>query len=498
MDFVTKSTHPSEQSTDCLITAVFANQTLSTAGEALDQASEGYLSQVLKQGDITGKSGEVLLLPHVPNAKAKRVLLVGAGKAESLTPKKFLSIVNSAISSLLNTASKNAVITLAEDLIVGDHDNYWKARQIIQAIGQQHYSFDQFKTDKKALKKYALTKVTFCHSEKDEQQNLKKACHHGKALISGIYKAKDLGNLPANVCTPRYLAKEAKALEKDFNNVKATVLTEKEIKALNMGAFLSVTAGTEEPPRLIVVEYNGGKKSQAPYVLVGKGITFDSGGISLKPAANMDEMKYDMCGAASVMGTLRTIVELQSPINVIGIIVAAENLPSGKATKPGDIVTSMSGQTIEILNTDAEGRLVLCDALTYAERYKPAAVIDIATLTGACVVALGAHTSALCSNNDELANQLLNASQSAYDRAWQLPLWEDYQEQLDSPFADMANIGGPKAGTITAACFLSRFTKSYPWAHLDIAGVAWTGGEKKNASGRPVPLLTQYLIDQAN
>ncbi len=309
---------------------------------------------------------------------------------------------------------------------------------------------------------------------------------------------RDLGNMPPNICHPRYLAEQAKQLAKSSKKLSVEVLEEKELKALGAGALLAVAQGSDQPPRMIVMNYQGGDKSQQPYVLVGKGITFDSGGISLKPGLGMDEMKYDMGGAASVLGTFKTLLELNLPINVIGVLACAENMPSGGATRPGDIVTTMSGLTVEILNTDAEGRLVLCDALTYVKRFNPQSVINVATLTGACIVALGSNTSGLMGNNPELVASLLSAGQQASDVAWELPLFDDYQEQLDSPFADIANIGGPKAGSITAGCFLSRFTKDYPWAHLDIAGTAWiSGGKEKGATGRPVPLLSQYLLDRA-
>jgi len=308
--------------------------------------------------------------------------------------------------------------------------------------------------------------------------------------------AKRLGNLPPNICTPAFLADESRKLGKKWK-LDIEVLETKQLEALKMGSFLSVARGSTQPPRLIVLKYKGAGKS-APVVLVGKGITFDSGGISIKPGAAMDEMKFDMCGAASVLGTMRALAELKLKINAIGVVAACENMPSGAAVKPGDIVTSMSGQTIEVLNTDAEGRLILCDALTYSERYKPAAVIDIATLTGACVVALGAVNSGLFSNHEQLAEQLLAAGHVAGDPAWRMPLDEDYQEQLKSNFADMANIGTPGAGAVVAACFLARFTKAYAWAHLDIAGTAWKGGTSKGATGRPVPLLSQFLIDRAS
>lgn len=335
-------------------------------------------------------------------------------------------------------------------------------------------------------------------ADKADSAAVEQGSKEAQAIANGMALTRDLGNLPPNVCHPTFLGEQAKGLAKEFKGLKVEVLDEKKLRELGMGSFLAVAQGSDQPPRLIVLQYNGAKKDQAPHVLVGKGITFDTGGISLKPGLGMDEMKFDMCGAASVFGTFRAVLELQLPINLVGLLACAENMPSGGATRPGDIVTTMSGQTVEILNTDAEGRLVLCDALTYAERFKPQSVIDIATLTGACIVALGSNTSGLMGNNEALVRQLLKAGEFADDRAWQLPLFDEYQEQLDSPFADIANIGGPKAGTITAGCFLSRFAKKYHWAHLDIAGTAWiSGGKDKGATGRPVPLLTQYLLERA-
>ena len=322
---------------------------------------------------------------------------------------------------------------------------------------------------------------------------LKCAWERGCHLGSGTSLAKDLGNLPSNVCTPSYLADQAKQLAK-AHKLKVQVLDEKDMAQLKMGSFLSVTKGTREPAKFIVLEYNVGKSKSKPVVLIGKGITFDTGGISLKPSGEMDEMKYDMSGAGSVLGTLKAVAQMRLPINVVGLIPTCENMPGGDAIKPGDVVTSMSGQTIEILNTDAEGRLILCDALTYAERYQPESVVDIATLTGACVVALGSVASGLYSNDDGLAQELLDAGQDVWDRAWHMPLWDDYHEQIKSRFADVANVGGRPAGSVTAACFLSRFAKKYKWAHLDIAGTAWRSGKDKGSTGRPVPLLTNYLI----
>ena len=307
--------------------------------------------------------------------------------------------------------------------------------------------------------------------------------------------ARDLGNLPGNICTPTYLAQQAAELAQSYG-MKLEVLEREDMQKLGMGSLLSVSRGSRQPPKLIVLQYSKGKSDQKPVALVGKGITFDAGGISIKPAAEMDEMKYDMCGAASVLGTLKAVAELDLPINLVGVIPASENLPDGDASKPGDIVTSMSGQTIEVLNTDAEGRLVLCDAMTYTERFEPEAVVDIATLTGACVIALGHHATGLYGNSDSLVKELANAGDEAFDRAWPMPLWDDYQEQLKSNFADMANIGGRAAGSVTAACFLSRFAKKFDWAHLDIAGTAWVSGKEKGATGRPVPLLTHFLMQR--
>jgi leucyl aminopeptidase len=326
----------------------------------------------------------------------------------------------------------------------------------------------------------------------------KKGLSYGHAVGNGMNTARQLGNLPANICTPSYLASQAKALAKGQAKVTTTVLTEADMKKLKMGSLLSVSAGSDQPAKLIVIKYQGAKTGVKPVVLVGKAVTFDTGGISLKPGGGMDEMKYDMCGGASVFGVINALIESQLPVNVIGIVPATENMPNGNATKPGDVVTSMSGQTIEILNTDAEGRLILCDALTYAERFKPAAVIDIATLTGAVIGALGKVGAGLLANDDELAEQLLTSGTRSGDRAWRLPLWEEYDQLLKSNFADMANIGGPQAGTITAACFLARFTKKYKWAHLDVAGTAWISGPQKGATGRPVPLLMDYICRQAS
>ena len=493
MEFLVKSVSPQTLKTATLVLAVGEGRKLGTVAQAVDAASGGAIAALLKRGDLAGKVGQTLLLQALPNLKAERVLLVGAGKERELSDRQYRKLVSSVLGNLKSLGGGDAVLALG-DLAVKGRDAHGKARLLVETLADGLYVFDRFKSQKADAPK--LKKITLL-ADKADAPAVEQGARQAQAIANGMALTRDLGNLPPNLCHPSFLADEAKALAKAHKNLKVEVLDEKKLRELGMGAFLAVAQGSEQPPRLIVLQYNGGKKDEAPYALVGKGITFDTGGISLKPGLGMDEMKFDMCGAASVFGTFRAVLELQLPINLVGLLACAENMPSGRATRPGDIVTTMSGQTVEILNTDAEGRLVLCDTLTYAERFKPQAVVDIATLTGACIVALGANTSGLMGNNDALVRQLLKAGEHADDRAWQLPLFDEYQEQLDSPFADIANIGGPKAGTITAGCFLSRFAKKYHWAHLDIAGTAWiSGGKDKGATGRPVPLLTQYLLDR--
>ena len=495
MELVVKSVAAASVKTATLVLAVGEGRKLGEIAKAVDEASNGAISAVLKRGDLAGKPGQTLLLHGVAGLKAERVLLVGSGK-DDLGDRSWRKLANAVAAVLKNLGGSDAVLALDDIAITGREGHYGKYRLLAESLLDGEYVFDRFKSQKAEPR--ALKKITLL-ADKAGLAEVERAVQHATAIASGMAFTRDLGNLPPNLCHPVFLAEQAKELGKTHKGLKVEVFDEKKIKELGMGAFYAVGQGSEQPPRLIVMQYQGGKKSEKPYVLVGKGITFDTGGISLKPGAGMDEMKYDMCGAASVFGTLRAVLELKLPINLVCILACAENMPSGNATRPGDIVTTMSGQTVEILNTDAEGRLVLCDALTYAERFKPQAVIDIATLTGACIVALGSHTTGMLGNNDELLGQLLDAGKRADDRAWQLPLFDEYQEQLDSPFADIANIGGPKAGTITAACFLSRFAKAYNWAHLVIAGTAWiSGGKDKGATGRPVPMLTQYLLDRAN
>ena len=493
MDFIVKSARPETLKTATLVIPVGEGRTLGETAQQIDSASGGAISALLKRGDLAGKLGQTLLARDLPNLKAERVLLVGTGKDSELSDRQLRKVIAAVYGVLKGLAGSDALLAL-QDLRVKDRDAYGKTRLMVESLADGGYQFDRFKSQKADA--IALKKLTLL-SDKANLAEVTRAAQHAQAIAAGMAYTKDLGNLPPNLCHPSHLAEEAKALGKAYKNLKVEILDEKQLKALGAGAFLAVAQGSEQPPRMIVLHYQGAKKSEKPFALVGKGITFDTGGISIKPAANMDEMKYDMCGAASVFGTLKAVLEMQLPINLVCLLACAENMPSGRATRPGDIVTSMSGQTVEILNTDAEGRLVLCDTLTYAERFKPQAVIDIATLTGACIVALGSNVSGLMGNNQELIEQILAAGKSADDRAWQLPLFDEYQEQLDSPFADIANIGGPKAGTITAGCFLSRFAKNYHWAHLDIAGTAWiSGGKEKGATGRPVPMLTQYLLDR--
>ena len=495
MEFSIKSGSPEKQRSACVVVGVFETRKLTLAGEMIDRVAKGYLSDILRRGDMEGKCGSTLLLHNVPSTLCDRVLLVGLGKERDFRENEYRQAIKVAIKTLNETGSMEAVVYLTE-LGVKKRDVAWRIEQAVMVAMEAVYRFDKLKSKQDEVRR-PLRKLTLSVQRRNEIAAAENAVISGQAIAHGMNLAKDLGNLPGNVCTPSYLAEQAKGLGKTYS-LKVEVFDTPEIEKLGMGSFLSVAKGSRQPPKLIVLHYTGGAKKAPPVVLVGKGITFDAGGISLKPAGEMDEMKYDMCGAASVLGAFKAIAQMQLPLNVIGIIPTCENLPDGAANKPGDVVTSMSGQTIEILNTDAEGRLILCDALTYAERFEPQAVVDIATLTGACVIALGHHASGLFSNNEPLARELLHAADAAYDRAWHMPLWEDYQEQLKSNFADMANIGGRAGGSITAACFLSRYAKKYDWAHLDIAGTAWKSGAEKGATGRPVPLLTHFLMKRAN
>jgi len=494
VEFSIKSSSPDKAKTSCIVVGVFENRKLSAAAQLIDKAAKGHLTAILKQGDLDGKLGTTLLLLGVPDIAAQRVLLVGLGKQTEFNEKAYRTAISATIHALKNTAATDATLTLTE-LDTSPRGLDWRVRQAVLLVQDALYRFSHLKVQQEssapALKNLSL----LVPAGKDAKQAAD-ALTSAEAIAQGLNFTRDLGNLAPNFCTPTYLGEQAKKLAKEFK-LKCDVLDRAQMEKLGMGSLLSVSKGSHQPPRFIVLQYNGGKAKAKPVVLVGKGVTFDTGGISLKPGAEMDEMKYDMCGAASVLGTFRAIAQMKLPLNVVGLIPAVENMPGGAATRPGDVVTSMSGQTIEILNTDAEGRLILCDALTYAERFEPDCVVDIATLTGACVIALGNITSGLLGNDDQLAQELLEAGQISADRAWQLPLFDEYQDQLKSNFADMANIGGRAGGTITAACFLARYTKKYRWAHLDIAGTAWKSGKEKGATGRPVPLLTHFLMKRA-
>lgn len=482
-----------EHKSSCIVVGLYEGGKLTPAAKALDL--KGVLSAAVKTGDITGKPGTTLLV-HRIGVSAKRILLVGLGTEGAVSDRNFISAIQSVSRVFSHLGSNDALLALPLDCVKG-RDAHWAIRTLIPILRESVFRADSLKS-KKDDTPSGVRKITLMVAEANAatRHTLKQAV----AVANGLDLAKTLGNLPPNICTPTYLATTAKQVARAVG-LGVEVLDRKQLEALKMGSFLSVTNGSDQPPKFIILKHQGGKSKDAPVVLVGKGITFDTGGISLKPGGGMDEMKYDMCGAASVLGTMQAVGEMELPLNVIGIIPACENMPSGTATRPGDIVTSMSGQTIEILNTDAEGRLILCDALTYAERFKPACVIDIATLTGACITALGHHNTGLFTRHDKahdaLANELLAAGKYTHDTAWRMPIEEAYNEQLKSNFADMANIGGSPAGSITAACFLERYTRNYTWAHLDIAGTAWKSGGAKGSTGRPIPMLTTFLIDRA-
>ena len=490
--FDTKNTLAAAK-TGCVAVAVFENKKLSQAAKALDQTGE--ITAALKSGDITGKAGSTLLLRGVAGVAAARVLLVGMGADEAVGEKSFVTAVGATLKAFATLGAADAIIAFPATE-VKERTPDWAMRAIVVAATEGEFRTDAQKSKKdpglSGVRKITLA-VPLANGE------AKAALAQSIAIANGMNLTKELGNLSPNVCTPTYLATVARKLADD-HGFEVEVLERKQLEALKMGSFLAVAKGSEEAPKFIVLKHMGGNKKDAPVVLVGKGITFDSGGISIKPGPSMDEMKYDMCGAGSVLGTFRAIGEMNLKLNVIGIVAACENMPSGRATKPGDIVTAMNGLTIEILNTDAEGRLILCDALTYAERFKPAAVVDIATLTGACIVSLGHHNSGLFTRHDAahdaLAEELLDAGKQTSDGAWRLPIGEIYNEQLKSNFADLANIGTPGGASITAACFLENFTRNYTWAHLDIAGTAWKSGAQKGATGRPVPLLTTFLMNR--
>ncbi|MCE8022006.1 leucyl aminopeptidase [Halomonas sp. MCCC 1A11036] len=495
MEFPVQTANPAKAEAACLVVPVFKDGDLLPAAAKLDDASERLIGQLIERGDFDAKLGNVQLIPFAPGLGADRLLLVGLGERDKSQERAFIKALDAAFSSIAGMMIEDVAVAFT-DVPVPERNVAWKSRMTAEAVHRAVYRFDEFKSEKAPRPR--LEKVTLLLSDADTTDEAREGARIGDAVGQGVAYTRTLGNLPGNVCTPSYLAEQAEQLGRESGGVlEVEILDEAALEELGAHSLLSVGRGSEQPSRLIVMKYQGAESAdEAPHVLVGKGITFDTGGISLKPGEAMDEMKFDMCGAASVFGAAKAMLGIRPKLNLVFIVAAAENMPDGRATKPGDIIKTLKGLTVEVLNTDAEGRLVLCDALTYAERFEPASVVDIATLTGAAIIALGHHATGLLSNDDDLALDLLDAGEAAWDRAWHLPLWDEYKEQLDSNFADMANIGGRPAGTITAACFLSRFADKFPWAHLDIAGTAWTSGKQKGASGRPVGLLTQYLLDR--
>ena len=478
------------QAADGIVLGLYENNEFSKSFNEIDLAAQGYLNRLIQSGELTGKLGQTLLLRDLPGVATKRVLIVGCGKKGELTERRYNQLIQSMLKAL-NNANIREVVSYLTEIEIKDRDLYWNVRFAIEIIEHTNYRFDRFKSEKP--ESTALESLIF----NTDCPQAQRAIAHAQAVSAGVKAARDIANMPPNICNPAYLAEQAKHLAAKFGALSLEVIDETQMAELGMNAYLAVSRGSANPAYMSILHFNNAPdKNAKPIVLVGKGLTFDAGGISLKPAADMDEMKYDMGGAASVFGVMAAVAQLDLPLNVIGVLAGCENLPDGNAYRPGDILTTMNGLTVEILNTDAEGRLVLCDALTYAERFEPQLLIDVATLTGACVVALGQHNSGLICEDENLAADLLHAAQQTTDKAWRLPLSEEYQEQLKSPFADLANIGGRWGGASTAGAFLANFTKKYRWAHLDIAGTAWLQGANKGATGRPVALLTQFLINQ--
>jgi leucyl aminopeptidase len=478
---------PASAAVDCLVVGAFADQSLSPSAQALDAASGGRIAALLARGDVSGKTGATTVLHDLPGIAAPRVLVVGLGDAAKFGVPQYLKAIGDSVRALRSGPVAQALFTLSE-LAVKGRDAAWAIRQAVIAGDHAAYRYTatlgKKKADDKGLAQWAV---------RGEDAT---ALAQGVAIAAGVEYARELGNLPPNLCNPAYLAETSLAFAAAHDGAEAEVLDEVQMEALGMGSLLAVARGSANRPKLVVLKWNGGGDAR-PYVLVGKGITFDTGGVNLKTQGGIEEMKYDMCGGANVIGTFVATVKAQLPVNLVVVVPAVENAIDGNAYRPSDVITSMSGKTIEVGNTDAEGRLILCDALTYAERFNPEALIDVATLTGACMVALGHQTAGLMSKHDDLANELLAAGEHVFDRAWRLPLWDEYQGMLDSTFADVYNIGGRWAGAITAGCFLSRFTENQRWAHLDIAGVASDEGKRGMATGRPVGLLTQWLLDRA-
>ena len=486
LEFTLNHAAPASAGFDCIIVGAFSDKSLSPAAQVLDAASGGRIAALVERGDVGGKTGNTALLHDLPGVTALRVLVIGLGDPAKFGVAQYLKAVGDAARALKTGATRSALFTLSE-LEVKGRDAAWNIRQTIVTANHASYRYTatlgKKKADAAGLETLAIlgTDTT--------------ALAQGQAIAAGVEYARELGNLPPNLCTPAYLAETSAKFATEHEGAHAEILDEQQMEALGMGSLLAVARGSANRPKLVVLKWNNGGDAK-PYVLVGKGITFDTGGVNLKTQGGIEEMKYDMCGGANVIGTFVATVKAKLPLNLVVVVPAVENAIDGNAYRPSDVITSMSGKTIEVGNTDAEGRLILCDALTYAQRFEPAALIDVATLTGACMVALGHQTAGLMSKHDDLANELLAAGEHVFDRAWRLPLWDEYQPMLDSSFADVYNIGGRWAGAITAGCFLSRFTEGQRWAHLDIAGVASDEGKRGMATGRPVGLLTQWLLDR--
>jgi len=498
MNFLINTNKSSEIRTDCLILPVFEDGILRGASKTINSQNNNLIKDFQSNGDISGKLGQTRILP-INKQSYKRIVLVGCGKFDEYFERNYKKAITSALKKLSSTSHKNATNLLASDDLIGKNDELYYRASRIMVESWYEITYQYTATNSKKEKKYSLSKLYFGTNGNKKSSSMSKGLKHGESIGSAIQKVKYLGDLPANICTPSFLVKETRKIANKNKSISLKVLNESDMKKLKMGSLLSVTAGASEPAKLIVAEYKGSKSKSKPIVIVGKGITFDTGGVSLKPSNAMDEMKYDMCGAATTIGLLQMVSELKLSINAVFIVPACENVVGSRATKPGDIVTAMSGTTIEVLNTDAEGRLILADALTYAQKFKPELIIDMATLTGACVVALGKHMSGLMTNSDSLAKELTSAGELSKDPTWRLPLNEDYAKQIKSNFADVANIStnGVGAGTITAGCFLQKFVGDYDWAHIDIAGVAWLEGSNKGATGRPVAMVSEFLINRA-
>lgn len=491
MQFTTTDAKASALETDCLIVGLGTDQDFGPSLSQLDEASEGLFSRLAESDDLPRRCGKTLMLHAVPGVKARRVLVTGLGKPDKLDSIAFVKAVGAAGKALRQSRAKNACCLLGEAAVT-NRDQNWKTRQAALALAHADYVYSATKKPKDDAPP-ATEIISFPASGGTSAQ-----LEIAEAVAAGIQRCRDLGDLPPNICTPVYLAEMAENMAAEHDGLEVEILDEKQMEELEMNALLAVGLGSANPPRLIRLSWKGGKPGDAPAALVGKGVTFDTGGISIKPRDLMEQMKFDMCGAATTIGVMEAVARLGLPINVEGVVVAVENMPDGKAYRPGDVVTTMSGKTVEVHNTDAEGRMILADGLHWTgQTLEPEVMVDIATLTGACVVALGHHASAVMTQDDELADELLDAGTEAADRGWRLPLWDDYQEQIDTPFADMKNIGGMPAGSITAGCFLSRFAEGHRWAHIDIAGAAWQWGKPESASGRPVGMLVQWLTDRA-